>query len=96
MYILNLKVSENYITIILHNEGNVPDKYGKEGWHTVMLKNYQWNKMVMEIPHLPHDRVTGITLSYGLQGNEPDASDTITYYVDNLTLEVVKPDYYEG
>lgn len=85
-----------YLTIILHNEGNVPDKYGKEGWHTVMLKNNQWNKMVMEIPHLPHDRVTGITLSYGLQGNEPDASDTITYYVDNLTLEVVEPDYYEG
>lgn len=85
-----------YLTIILHNEGNVPDKYGKEGWHTVMLQNNQWNKMVMEIPHLPHDKVTGITLSYGLQGNEPDASDTIIYYVDNLMLEVVEADYYEG
>jgi len=85
-----------YLTIILNNDENVPDKYGKEGWHTVMLKNKQWNKMVMEIPHLPHNEVTGITISYGLQGNEPDASDTIMYYVDNLRLEVVKPDYYEG
>jgi hypothetical protein len=85
-----------YLTLILNNDGNVPDKYGKEGWHTVMLRNNQWNKLVMEIPHLPHDKVTGITLSYGLQGNEPDAADTIIYYVDNLVLESVDADYYEG
>ena len=85
-----------YLTIILQNDENVPDKYGKEGWHTVMLKNNQWNKMVMEIPHLPHNEVRGITLSYGLQGNEPGAADTIIYYVDNLRLEKVEADYYEG
>jgi hypothetical protein len=85
-----------YLTLILNNNGNVPDKYGKEGWHTVMLENNKWNKLVMEIPHLPHDKVTGITLSYGLQGNEPDAADTIVYYVDNLMLETVEADYYEG
>jgi len=85
-----------YLTIILHNADNVPDKYGKEGWHTVMLRNNEWNKMVMEIPHLPHNQVTGITLSYGLQGNEPDAADTIVYYVDNLVFEKVEADYYEG
>lgn len=85
-----------YLTLILHNADNVPDRYGKEGWHTVMLKNNQWNKLVMEIPHLPHDKVNGITISYGLQGNEPDASDTIVYYVDNLVLEKVDADYYEG
>lgn len=85
-----------YLTIILHNGDNVPDKYGKEGWHTVILENNTWNKLVMEIPHLPRNEVTGITISYGLQGNEKDASDTIVYYVDNLSLEVVEPDYYEG
>jgi len=62
----------------------------------VMLKNNQWNKLVMEIPHLPHDKVAGITLSYGLQGNEPDAADTIMYFVDNMVLESVDADYYEG
>lgn len=85
-----------YLTLILHNDGNVPDRYGKEGWHTVMLENNKWNKLVMEIPHLPHDKVNGITISYGLQGNEPDAADTIVYYVDNLVLEKVDADYYEG
>lgn len=85
-----------YLTVILFNEGNVPDQYGKEGWHTVMLKNNQWNKVVMEIPHLPHDKVNGIGISYGLQGNEPDAADTIVYYADNLRLESVKADHFEG
>jgi hypothetical protein len=85
-----------YLTIILHNGDNVPDVYGKEGWHTVMLENNKWNKLVMEIPHLPRNEVKGITISYGLQGNELDASDTIVYYLDNLSLEVVEPDYYEG
>lgn len=85
-----------YLTIILHNGDNVPDVYGKEGWHTVMLENNKWNKLVMEIPHLPRNEVKGITISYGLQGNEIDTSDTIVYYLDNLSLEVVEPDYYEG
>lgn len=85
-----------YLTMILRNDGNVPDKYNKEGIHTVMLKNYSWNKIVMEIPHLAHDKVTGISINYGLQGNEPDAADTIVFYADNLCLESVEPDYYEG
>lgn len=85
-----------YLTLILHNADNVPDVYGKEGWHTVMLENNKWNKLVMEIPHLPRNEVKGITISYGLQGNEIDASDTIVYYIDNLCLEVVEADYYEG
>ena len=85
-----------YMTLILNNDDNVPDRYGKEGWHTVMLENNKWNKLLMEIPHLPHNEVIGITLSYGLQGNEPDAADTIVYYLDDLKLELVEPDHYEG
>lgn len=85
-----------YITLILNNDGNVPDKYGKEGWHTVMLENNKWNRLVMEIPHLHHNKVNGITISYGLQGNEPGAADSICYYIDDLRLEKVEADYYEG
>lgn len=85
-----------YLTVIMFNEGNVPDQYNKEGWHTVMLKNNQWNKVVMEIPHLPRDKVNGIGISYGLQGNESDAADTIVYYADNLKLETVDVEHFEG
>ena len=41
--------------------------YMVRGWHTVMLENNKWNKLVMEIPHLPRNEVKGITISYGLQ-----------------------------
>jgi len=85
-----------YLTMLLHNDDNVPDKYGKSGSHTVQLINNQWNKLIMEIPHLPHDEVNGISISYGLQGNEPDAADTIIWYADNLKLETVETDYFEG
>jgi len=85
-----------YLSVILHNDANVPDKYGKSGWHTVQLKNNQWNKLIMEIPHLPHDKVNAISISYGLQGNEPGAADTIMFYADNMMLETVKTDYFEG
>jgi hypothetical protein len=80
-----------YLALILHNADNVPDKYGKSGWHTVQLINNQWNKLIMEIPHLPHDKVNGISISYGLQGNETDAADTIVWYADNL--KTVETDY---
>jgi len=85
-----------YLQIYLNNDANVPDKYNKSGKHTIQLKNNQWNKLIMEIPHLPHDEVNGISISYGLQGNEPDAADTIVFYADNLRLEKVKTDHFEG
>jgi len=85
-----------YLMLVLHNENNVPDKYFRDGIHTFMLKKYEWTKVVMEIPHLPRDKVTGISIVYRLQGNEPDAADTITYYADKLQFETVKPDHFEG
>ncbi len=85
-----------HLLIILNNDGNVPDKYFRDGIHMVMLKNHQWNKVVMEIPHLPRNQVNGISLVYRLQGNEKDAADTIVYYADQLSFEKVEADYYEG
>ncbi|MBC7808611.1 MAG: glycoside hydrolase family 9 protein [Akkermansiaceae bacterium] len=85
-----------HVLLILHNEGNVPDTYFREGIHAVMLENHRWNKVAMEIPHLPHDKVTGVSIVYRLQGNEPGASETITFYADKLRFERVKADHFEG
>ena len=85
-----------YLMLVLHNEGNVPDKYFRDGVHTFMLKNHQWNEVVMEIPHLLRNQVTGVSLVYRLQGNEADAADTIAYYADQLAFETVEPDHYKG
>ena len=85
-----------YLMMILYDEGGAPDKYFRDGIHTFMLNNHEWNKVVMEIPHLPHDKVRGISIVYRLQGNEINAADTITYYMDDLRLECVAEDHYEG
>ena len=52
--------------------------------------------MVWEIPGIPRDKVTGVMFGLRRQGNEPEAANQITFYLDNLTLERVPEDHYEG
>ncbi|TVQ21029.1 MAG: hypothetical protein EA382_14175, partial [Spirochaetaceae bacterium] len=62
-----------------------------------ILENHTWNKVTWEIPHIRRDKVLGVSLRYRLQGNEPEATDTVRYYFDELCLEKVeRPEQYEG
>ena len=82
----------------LHNEGaeKVPDNYGREGLNYFLLKPDQWNQVVWEIPHLARDRVTAVDFIYRLQGNEPDATSVVQFDLDQLELQRVEADPYEG
>jgi hypothetical protein len=82
----------------LHNDGieKLPAAFGQEGEHSVVLRNQEWNHVVWEIGNVARDRVTGLEISYLMGGNEPETSDTATYYFDHLELERVEPDYIEG
>lgn len=86
------------LLIILHNDGEqkVPDRYGKMGLNYLLLRNREWNHIVWEIANLPRDRVTGFEFQYRMQGNEPGATDLALFYFDDLDLQNVEPDYYEG
>jgi hypothetical protein len=86
------------LSLVFHNDGaeKVPDAYGRNGLNFVLLKNRQWNHIVWEIAHLGRDKVTGVEFSCRLQGNEPDATETATFYFDQLELQKVAPDHYEG
>ena len=46
----------------LHNDGavKVPDPYNRIGAHNVTLKPGCWNHIVLEIPYLPRECVTGV------------------------------------
>lgn len=83
---------------ILHNDGaeKVPGPYGRNGLNFILLKNHQWNHCFWEIPHLGRDAVTGIEFQYRLQGNEPGATREVRFYFDQLELQRVDPDYFEG
>lgn len=87
------------MTVVLYNEGEeqVPGPHGgRNGRHYILLKPNEWNHCVWEIAHLGRDKVTGVELQYRLQGNEPGATDTVTYDFDLLELQKVDADYYEG
>jgi hypothetical protein len=86
------------IGMIFHNDGaeKVPDSYNRNGFSYQILENQKWNKVNWEIAHLGRDKVTSIELRYRLQGNERNATDTAKYYIDDVFLEKVKPDDYEG
>ena len=86
------------LSLVFHNDGEekVPGPYDRNGLNYVILDNQEWNKVNWEIAHLGREEVTGVELRYRLQGNEPLATDTVEYYFDELELQKVKPDYYEG
>jgi hypothetical protein len=85
------------LLVQLRNEGAVrlPGP-GRLGMHFLNLKNHGWNHVLWEIPDLPRDRVTGVEFQYRLQGNEPGATDTVVFDIDQLELQQVDADYFEG
>ncbi len=88
----------NWLELRLYNDGKVklPAPYGQEGETSIILKNHEWNHVVWEIGNVVRDRITAFEISYYLAGNEPEASDTATYFFDDLELQKVEPDYIEG
>ncbi|MFN7937145.1 MAG: glycoside hydrolase family 9 protein [Bryobacteraceae bacterium] len=86
------------IVLTFHNDGTekVPDSYRKMGNNYVLLRNHQWNHIVWEIANLSRNKVTGLEVRYMLQGREPGASDMVTFDMDMLELQKVKPDHFEG
>ncbi|MDR2118063.1 MAG: glycoside hydrolase family 9 protein [Tannerellaceae bacterium] len=86
------------VSLVFHNEGEdkVPDAYERNGLNYQVLENNQWNKVCWEIAHLGREKVTGLEIRYRLQGNEPGATDTARYFIDELYLEKVDADHFEG
>ena len=87
------------LRMVLRNEGRepLPDAYDNDGNTSfVGLANHQWNHVVWEIPYLARDKVTSLGFVCRRQGNEPEASDTLTFDIDQLTLDRVDADPYEG
>ena len=86
------------LSMVFHNDGeeSVPGPYNRHGLNYQIVENQQWNQVFWEIEHLGRDNVTAIEIRYRLQGNEPEATEHVKYYVDEIFLEKVEPDHYEG
>lgn len=86
------------LRIQLFNDGEVkvPDRHIRDGAHNMSLKNDCWNYVVLEMPYLDRDAVTGVAFEYDMVGHENDAADEVVFYCDQLRLEKVEADVFEG
>jgi hypothetical protein len=84
------------IYLDIHNNGDGTGKGGERARDNILLKNQQWNHVVSEIEYFQRDKVTSVAIRCRLHGNEPGTSETMTYYIDQLELQRVEPDHYQG
>ena len=89
---------QNWLEMRLFNEGSekLPALFAQEGENTVLLNNNEWNHVVWEIGNVARDKISKFEISSWMVSNEPEATDSLTYYFDDLALEKVDPDYIEG
>jgi hypothetical protein len=89
---------QNWVELRVFNDGKekLPAMFGQEGESIFNLVNHEWNHIVWEIGNVARDKITKLEISTIISGHEPEACDTTTFYVDDLHLEKVDPDYVEG
>ena len=82
----------------LRNDGKKksPDLWGRTGHHNFALIPYEWNHITLEIPMVPRDCVTGVSIEYDMCGHENDSDDVLHWYLSKLELQKVDADKEEG
>lgn len=86
------------LNMTLHNEGAhlLPDDQNEGRDDSIPIVNHQWNHIVWEIPSLDRDKITGLSFGYSLPRMFPNPGDQTVFYLDQLELQSVDPDYVEG
>lgn len=85
--------------IQLVNEGPspLPDRYQREGFHHLNLRNQEWNELRVEMEHLPRTCITAFKIGYDMIGNENEAVSTANFYISDIRLETItSPEKYKG
>ncbi|MBK9389309.1 MAG: glycoside hydrolase family 9 protein [Bacteroidetes bacterium] len=89
---------QNWVELRVFNDGKekLPAMFGQEGESIFNLTNHEWNHIVWEIGNVARDKITKLEISTIISGHEPEACDSTIFYLDDLNLESVDPDYVEG
>jgi hypothetical protein len=81
----------------IENKGTVYNSTTPGKSHFIQdLKPGEWNHVMFEIPHLRRDSVTSIRINQMLIGHNPEEGGIVTYDLDQVELERVDADQYEG
>jgi hypothetical protein len=86
------------VGLFLHNDGKhkLPDGQNDGKNESLILNNRMWNHVVWEIAPLARDKITELDIQYTYPKMLPDVGDDANIYIDQLELERVTPDQYEG
>jgi len=86
------------ITLAFRNddEDKALKSYATLGSNRIVIENQKWNKVYWEIAHLDKNKVMGISLNYSTSANAFDASETARFFIDEVYLEKVDADHFEG
>ncbi|NLI22189.1 MAG: endoglucanase [Clostridiales bacterium] len=80
--------------LCLRNEGRIrlPDPYNRDGFHAVNLQPGRTERICVEMPTLPRDRMTGVGVQFYCGGCETDAGlgNRLTAEVWDMALERIE------
>lgn len=76
--------------IVNDGETKIPDRYHREGYHVINVKNHQWNHVIWEFPDLPREKVTELIFYTFLNGISGVVAEEVVFYVDEIQLETVE------
>lgn len=79
--------------LCFRNDGKakLPDPYFRDGFHAINLQSGKPERICVEIPELPRDRVTGLSVAFYCGGCETEASlgNVLTARVSDVRLEKI-------
>lgn len=81
-----------YLNLYVENDGEVkvPDRYGREGYHEINLKNNQWNECFVEMTGLARDKVTKLSFAIEVFGQERTMGEVLRFDVDDVKLQTIE------
>jgi hypothetical protein len=83
--------------INLKNEGSPKNATTPSSSHHIQdLKPGEWNHIMFEMHHLKRDRISEFVINQILRGHNPEEEGIVTYDIDQLELQKVNGDYFEG
>ncbi len=83
--------------ISIENEGFIPGATTSRRDNFIQdLKPGVWNHILFEFPHLERDKVTTFTINQILRGHNPEEEGIVTYDIDQIELQKVDAEQYEG
>ena len=84
------------VILKVSQDPEIKTPYNSHNAHYFLLKPQQWNHVIWEIPQFIRHKVNALEFHYRIHGREPGVAATVRFEIDNVELQHVEEDYFEG